>query len=132
MPASRKLPTLFASLIISLATANTCADVVITPNLGRSKIDLKPAYAIDGEGTRVDGTHTGVSVGYRFDANILIGGNLSFTYGDNLFSAADDYRLYEGKAFIGYVTLSSGEPNPFVAALAFNFDQHAAFWSPYC
>lgn len=103
MPASIKSSTLLASLIISLATANACADVVITPTLGRSKIDLKPAYAIDGEGTRVDGTLTGVSVGYRFEANILIGGNLSFTYGDNLFSATDDYRLYEGKAFIGYV-----------------------------
>ena len=101
-PAS-KLAHILSTLLLTLAATSACADVVVTPTLGRSKIDLKPAYAIDGEGTRVDGTITGVSVGYQFDSNILIGGNLSFTYGDNLFSATDDYRLYEGRAFIGYV-----------------------------
>ena len=101
-PAS-KLAHILSTLLLTLAATSACADVVVTPTLGRSKIDLKPAYAIDGEGTRVDGTITGVSVGYQFESNILIGSNLSFTYGDNLFSATDDYRLYEGRAFIGYV-----------------------------
>ncbi|MGB3612015.1 MAG: outer membrane beta-barrel protein [Cellvibrio sp.] len=90
-------------LLLNFTAASACADVVITPTLGRSKIDLKSAYAIDGEEQWVDGTTTGVSAGYRFNSNILLGGNLSFTYGDNFLRADDDYHLYEGRALIGYV-----------------------------
>ena len=97
--------TLFLLLFISTIVYSADEDkgkITLSTDIGRGEIHLKRKFSLNSEKDDPSMTVLGFSAGYQFDTNVILESNFSVAANDNLFSADDDYKLYELKAFLGY------------------------------
>lgn len=78
------------------------AEVILGLELGRSSISIEPDFRVVDGDFDSDGYTFGYILGYRFENNLVLEGNLSYSSNDSFFRAFDHYETTESKLMLGY------------------------------
>lgn len=95
---------LFGLLLLSnsLLAKNQDAKVILGIEFGRSSISLDADFRASDYDSKHDGYLAGYIIGYRFDNDIVIEGNRSYSSNDGFFRTFDHYETTESRLMLGY------------------------------
>lgn len=90
-----------ASVLVSLQAH--AGKFIAMPETGTGEIDVDDSYALpDGYDGFSDAYSISFVGGYKFDSNMILAANLSYTGTEVLFDSADEYSLDERGILVGY------------------------------
>ncbi|MEP1741624.1 MAG: outer membrane beta-barrel protein [Kangiellaceae bacterium] len=78
------------------------AEVILGLELGASSISVEPEFKPQDVDIDYDGYVFGYIFGYRFESDLVVEGNISYSSNDSFFRSFDNYELIESKALLGY------------------------------